>query len=330
MIERLEKIWQEVNSIRKISDQPFEYIPFNLEGIVKDMVLIGIDKEGRKMVLLKDKRVDNPLPKPGCTRLEISRDLVTSENGAQPYIKIICLDDSLENVFSFLISRLIRLLSDGSTPNKATIDAVSEFRRLLSRAGGPLPSDEEILGLTGELIFISQIIKKDQSLWKGWNGPSGSSRDFTWDKTDVEIKASFQAGEPKITINNLNQLEPISGRSLFLFHSIFVENPKGNITVPDLVEEIYSKIEDKEEFEETVFKAGYSKEHKELWLEYKFSLSECSSYSIEDEFPRINEASFKNGLIPESISKIRYEIDLNKVSNFKIENEEVFKMISKS
>ena len=45
MIERLEKIWQEVNSIRKISDQPFEYIPFNLEGIVKDMVLIGIDKE---------------------------------------------------------------------------------------------------------------------------------------------------------------------------------------------------------------------------------------------------------------------------------------------
>ena len=158
MIERLEKIWQEVNSIRKISDQPFEYIPFNLEGIVKDMVLIGIDKEGRKMVLLKDKRVDNPLPKPGCTRLEISRDLVPSENGAQPYIKIICLDDSLENVFSFLISRLIRLLSDGSTPNKATIDAVSEFRRLLSRAGGPLPSDEEILGLTGELIFISQII----------------------------------------------------------------------------------------------------------------------------------------------------------------------------
>ena len=102
MIERLEKIWQEVNSIRKISDQPFEYIPFNLEGIVKDMVLIGIDKEGRKMVLLKDKRVDNPLPKPGCTRLEISRDLVPSENGSQPYIKIICLDDTpLFSKYSF-------------------------------------------------------------------------------------------------------------------------------------------------------------------------------------------------------------------------------------
>ncbi len=330
MIEKLEQIWKEVNSIRKISDQPFEYIPYIVEDVIQDMVLIGIDKEGRKMVLLKDKRAENPLPKPGCTRLEISRDLVPLDSGMQPYIKIICLDDSLENVFSFLISRLIRLISDGSTPNKATIDAVSEFRRLLSRAGGPLPSDEEILGLTGELVFISQIIKKDQSFWKGWNGPSGSSRDFTWDKIDVEIKASYQAGEPKITINNLNQLEPISGRSLFLFHSIFVDNPKGNITVPGLFEEIQSKIEDKEEFEETVFKAGYSKEHKELWMEYKFSLSECSSYSIDDEFPRINETSFKNGLIPESISKIRYEIDLNKVTNFKIENDEVFKMISRN
>jgi len=40
-------------------------------------------------------------------------------------------------------------------------------------------------------------------------------------KIDVEIKASFQAGEPKITINNLNQLEPKPDRSLFLFHSTF-------------------------------------------------------------------------------------------------------------
>ena len=57
MIEKLEQIWKEVNSIRKISEQPFEYIPFEIEDVMEDMVLIGIDKEDRKMVLLKDKRV---------------------------------------------------------------------------------------------------------------------------------------------------------------------------------------------------------------------------------------------------------------------------------
>ena len=147
-----------------------------------------------------------------------------------------------------MIYRLIKLKSDGSTPTKATIDVVSEFRRLLSKSGGPLPSDEEILGLVGELVFISQIIKKNQDCWKGWNGPEGSSRDFTWYKTDVEIKASFQAGEPKITINNLNQLEPKSDRSLFLFHSTFVANPKGNISVPTLILRLKTKKNLKKEF----------------------------------------------------------------------------------
>ena len=45
MIEKLDQIWKEVNSIRKISDQPFEYIPFAIEDVMQDMVLIGIDKE---------------------------------------------------------------------------------------------------------------------------------------------------------------------------------------------------------------------------------------------------------------------------------------------
>ena len=65
-------------------------------------------------------------------------------------------------------------------------------------------------------------------------------------------------------------------------------------------------------------------------MDHKFSLSESSSYSISDDFPRINETSFKNEIIPESILRIRYEIDLNKVSNFKVDNEEVFKIISRS
>ena len=64
-------------------------------------------------------------------------------------------------------------------------------------------------------------------------------------------------------------------------------------------------------------------------MDHKFSLSQSSSYSITEDFPRINEKSFKNGIIPESILRIRYEIDLNKVSKFKVDNEEVFKIISR-
>ena len=51
-------------------------------------------------------------------------------------------------------------------------------------------------------------------------------------------------------------------------------------------------------------------EHKDLWQEYKFSIIEKSSYKINDEFPRINQSSFVNSSIPDSISnKIRYRVE---------------------
>ena len=76
--------------------------------------------------------------------------------------------------------------------------------------------------------------------------------------------------------------------------------------------------------------AGYSSEHKDLWQEYKFSIIEKSSYKINDEFPRINQSSFVNSSIPDSISKIRYDIELNKVINYKFDNEILFNLISKN
>ena len=62
MIERLEKIWQEVNSIRKISDQPFEYIPFNLEGIVKvSVVATGINQTNLNQLPINQTNLHAPI-----------------------------------------------------------------------------------------------------------------------------------------------------------------------------------------------------------------------------------------------------------------------------
>ena len=55
-----------------------------------------------------------------------------------------------------------------------------------------------------------------------------------------------------------------------------------------------------------------------------------SSYKINDEFPRINQSSFINSSIPDSISKIRYDIELNKVVNYKFDNEILFNLIAES
>ena len=331
MLEKLNLAWKKLEPIRKLSNEEFEFsILDDVKGIEHEKVLFCINDKNQKGLFIKEESDRLPLPKHGSSRVEISRQKVSIEGKEQYFIKIICLEESLNYAFSMLATRIIKFLIEGFSPSKSTIEAVNELRKLLSKSKGPLPKEEEIIGLTGELIFIESLIKKDSSLWKGWNGPFKSSKDFTQGNIDVELKASLQSGEPSITVNNLNQLEPVEGRFLYLFHSILVKNPNGEITVPNLVQKISERIDDKDSFLDTLFVAGYSSEHKDLWQEYKFSIIEKSSYKINDEFPRINQRSFVNSSIPDSISKIRYDIELNKVIKYKFDNEILFNLISKN
>ncbi|MBO8223114.1 PD-(D/E)XK motif protein [Prochlorococcus marinus str. XMU1401] len=331
MLEAIKNKWEILEPIRKISKEEFEICPFDVsENLKPDSVLFFINDKNQKGILLKDDNLQTKLPKHGCSRLEIIRQNISIEGIENKFIKVTCLDESLNYAFSILLSRIIQLLIDGSSPSSATIDSVNELRKLLSRSRGPLPKEEEIIGLTGELIFLFSLVEKKQSLWKGWNGPFKASKDYTLSNIDVEFKASLQAGEPSITVNNLNQLEPVLGRSLYLFHSTLVKNPNGDISVPRLIKKIIEKIDDKDDFNNTLFAAGYSSEHEDLWDAFRFSVIEKSSYKVTNDFPRINQDSFINSSIPESITKIRYDIELNKLNKFKIENKSLIDLIYQS
>ena len=331
MLETIKNIWEILEPIRQISKEQFEIYPFEgSENLKPDSILFFINDKNQKGILLKDDNLETTLPKHGCSRLEIIRQNISIEGIENKYIKVTCLEESLNYAFSILVSRIIQLLIDGSSPSSATIDSVNELRKLLSRSRGPLPKEEEIIGLTGELIFIFSLVEKKQNLWKGWNGPFKASKDYTINNIDVELKASLQSGEPSITVNNLNQLETVEGRSLFLFHSTLVKNPNGDISVPKLIKKIIEKIEDQDDFINTLFAAGYSIEHEDLWDSFRFSLIEKSSYKVTSDFPRINQNSFINSSIPDSISKIRYDIELNKLNKFKIENNSLINLVCQS
>ena len=331
MLNSIKNTWEKLEPIRKISKEQFEICPFELsEKLKSDSVLFFINDKNQKGILLKDDNLETSLPKHGCSRLEIIRQNISIESIENKYIKVTCLEESLNYAFSILVSRILQLLIEGSSPTAATIDSVNELRKLLSRSRGPLPKEEEIIGLTGELIFILSLVEKKPNLWKGWNGPFKASKDFTISDIDVEMKASLQSGDPSITVNNLNQLEPVADRSLFLFHSTLVKNPNGDISVPRLIKKIVEKIEDKDDFINTLFAAGYSTEHEDMWDSFRFSVIEKTSYKVTNDFPRINQNSFINSSIPDSISKIRYDIELNKLNKFKIENKSLINLISNS
>jgi len=322
MIREIQELWAQ---IRKNGNEPgaISALPLSVKGLQPADVLLCSTQDENPGILLRSPGGKAPLPKPGCGRLIVKREPLLRQ-GSQPddYIRIECLEEGLETPFAPLASQVVSHLCEGATPAKACMDAVIEFRRLVSRNGGLLPSEEEILGLAGELLLISKLVKVSQSLWQGWNGPLGSARDYSWGSTDIEAKASRMAGDSKLTVNGLDQLETEEGRELLIHHSVLTENPTGAIHIPGLVDEIREEISNLEAFDDRLVAAGYLIEQKELWLEHRFTLHGSTIYRVCGEFPRIRKSDFPDGSLPAGISKLRYDIMLSNCSEFRLSTSE--------
>ena len=333
MIREIQETWNQIRGLGSVPDA-ISARSLSVSGLSETDVLLCITQDGNPGILLRNPGARAPLPKPGCGRLVVRREQLLRED-SQPddYIRIECLDSGLETPFALLASQVVSHLASGATPSKACMDAVLEFRRLLSRNGGLLPSDDEILGLVGELLLLRRLVTASPRLWEGWNGPLGSARDYSWGSFDIEAKASRMAGEASLTVHGLDQLEPEAGRELLIHHSVLTDNPVGTIDVPCLVHEIRAQISDPEGFETRLASAGYLSEQRDLWLEHRYTLHGSYIYRVSEDFPRIRKSDFPHGALPAGVAKLRYDILLSNCSDFLLstsEEEALFAAVARS
>lgn len=318
MIDDIQLIWGQIEENRT-NRQSIGALPLSVSGMKPADVLLCITEVGNPGILLRNPGGTAPLPKPGCGRIVVRREQLMRE-GTQPedYIRIECSDPALRQPFAVLASQVVNHLAAGATASGACMDAVLEFRRLLSRHGGVLPSEEEILGLAGELLLIRALVTAAPHLWRGWNGPLGASRDYSWGTTDIEAKASRLSGDSRLTVNGLDQLEPEQGRNLFIHHSVLSDNPIGTIIIPQIADEIRGMISDPDAFDERLASAGYLMEQRDQWLEHRFTLHETTFYKVTDDFPRIRRSDFPESTLPPGVSRLRYDILLANCSGFRL------------
>jgi len=322
MIREIEETWTQIRQHLSVPDA-ISALPLSASGLSEADVLLCITQDGNPGILLRNPGGKAPLPNPGCGRLVVKREQLLRE-GSQldDYIRIECLECGLETPFALLVSQVVSHLTSGATPSKACMDAVLEFRRLLSKNGGLLPSQDEILGLVGELLLLKRLVSASPHLWQGWNGPLGSARDYSWGTVDIEAKASRMAGESRLTVNGLEQLEPEEGRDLLIHHSVVTNNPVGTVDVPGLVDEIRGQISDLEGFDTRLVSAGFLSEQRDLWLEHRFTLHGSHLYRVSEDFPRIRKSDFPDGSLPAGVAKLRYDIMLSSCSDFRLSTSE--------
>ncbi len=195
------------------------------------------------------------------------------------------------------------------------INRWNKWRSLFKRQNTSLLSENEVIGLIGELLFLKDYMIKTygkKEALKSWGGPSKSHKDFEINDTWYEIKSVRQAAN-KVRISSIEQLDSdVIGNLVVNYLEPTNDNVEGYITLNKLVDEIYECFGSYELisiFREKLIEIGYSFE--EEYDTYIFRFIKREEYSIEKDFPRI----ISNNLI-EGVINTSYDIALGSIKKF--------------
>lgn len=273
--------------------------------------------------------LDFPTPEklPAIPRLRGLAETVASSGNDRSRLCLHLVDGSLSEVFWRLCQDVVestKRASDDTAAAAIAIQRTWRWHHLLRGGGSGLLSAAEQKGLLGELAVLRVLLEflTPQEAVDAWHGPLGSPKDFEVGLCAIEAKARRGASGPKVTINGADQLETSGLEAVFLSVIDIVSAQPGhggtlteavNI-VADLLRQLDQSVV--ESFEDRLTAAGFS--YADDYSAWRWEEGERRLYRITASFPRIEASA-----LPIGIEAVSYEIDLNALTDFQAEWQEV-------
>lgn len=181
-------------------------------------------------------------------------------------------------------------------------------------------TENEIKGLLGELIFLDKYMFRKYGIEKSlnsWIGTCKSHKDYEIDDTWYEIKA-IRENSLTVKISSIEQLDSNYNGELVIIRL----EPSNNsirepITLNNYIQKISEQINSdnlKKFFKDKLLEIGYF--YTEEYDKFVYSLKRINRYLVNDKFPKITLSDLKTGIVRAS-----YEIDIDNLSDFKIEGD---------
>ncbi|QWE11178.1 PD-(D/E)XK motif protein [Polynucleobacter sp. es-EL-1] len=239
-------------------------------------------------------------------------------------LTIVCRDAEFFGIFEVLCRDLIvAAISAQDLPEAVRLigDRIAAWTKLFARGYKGLRKNE-VYGLAAELSFLKKWLSADfLERVDGWSASKGSSQDFISNNKGkaVEIKAR-STSQNVVKISSLEQLD--SGTPLFLGVYPVAQIKEGEFfeTLDSLVCDVANNLgqQDLLMFNQLLLLAGYIKGEYEG---YRMKIGLPEFYEISAGFPRVIRSS-----IPSEIISCRYELNLDKCSNYKIKEGELVEL----
>lgn len=179
------------------------------------------------------------------------------------------------------------------------------------------------MGLLGELLVLNLLLARNPGAWRCWTGPTGARHDFRAGDVAVEVKTAVRAQKRTIEVSALDQLAEPEGGALLLAHHVLEHDAGGHLTIPDQADRAIKAADDKEGLASMLAHAGYVPAFRERWAAFRFSLLESGFYNVDDRFPRLVPASFRETELPNGVSHLRYRVDLDFADECRVAGDEL-------
>lgn len=191
-----------------------------------------------------------------------------------------------------------------------------KWQLLLDNMKSELLSDNEIKGLIGELIFIKDRIKTEESLkvLEAWKIHEDAEKDFVFENSWFEIK-TVSSSSDKITISSLEQLDHYNnGEIIINFVDKLERDIKEAITLPFLIEQIRQSLQTSiaiQQFNKKLLYKGYVEriEYQEKFFKFYY----MNRYCVNENFPMITRSN-----VPLNIVAARYDINIKAIEGWLI------------
>lgn len=202
----------------------------------------------------------------------------------------------------------------GNEGYKEIINRYNQWKKMFTGSNKVL-TENEVLGLLGELLFLKDIAIPTYGSTDGlnsWSGPEPTHKDFSYKNDWYEIK-SINTFKNSVSISSLEQLDSELEGHLVVYSFEKMSPSFAGISLNKIVSEIMRDLSfdtDKDIFLNKLKQVGYS--YNEVYDNYVFNLIKKESYLVNDDFPRIKLNDLKKGII-----KVQYEVLLSLIEKNK-------------
>lgn len=277
------------NGVRKIKSLPNEY---------PAMVIRNNEGYGVAIVFENEKDISEKFA--NCRLFSSDLSIAGVE---EKYLILSCVVDNLRYEFATVCAQFIEPGINGMDRKNLLSEPLQWWKKWRDLMGNAIYK-KETYNVIAEMLVLNDLYVNDNTV--EWMAVNSGSHDIEGEKGCYEVKSTVKRYGATITIASQHQLQSLKRLQLYFCR---MEQSQSGISINDMRDKLVMDGYDKDKIEQQLYQLGF--ERGASVREEKYKVLEKRKYEVDEAFPKITNASFKDDRIPESVIQITYTIDLD-------------------